>query len=363
MMDVSSAARLPDASEKMRFDVLRRRVSEEMFRSSSRWKLTWVLPYNVFVVALLALRGEAHWRVIVQASMVVVLAPLFAWTHAVYSATLRVATFAVGVVTYLAMIFTTGGLFSPLLVMGALMITAAAIAFREPRWLRTAIFAAFLVGFLTLAMLSSSPIGRLETPLMPRQGWPSPEYVVIALLAAVFTMMGVYRVGCSVTRGYERAALELAERREELCSESADRTRALEGMAARLAHEVKNPLAAIKALSVHMARNAADTRSAERLGIVAAEADRLQAIVDGFLSFSRGLEDLKPAPTRPHEVARELCVLLETRAEDAGVTLQVGGNEALVVEADARKLRQALLNIVLNAIQASPRGSTVSIDV
>jgi two-component system sensor histidine kinase HydH len=72
---------------------------------------------------------------------------------------------------------------------------------------------------------------------------------------------------------------------------------------------------------------------------------------------------LKPTATRPFEVARELAVLLETRAEDAGVTLQVGGNESLVVEADARKLRQALLNIVLNAIQASPRGSTVVIDV
>jgi signal transduction histidine kinase len=112
-----------------------------------------------------------------------------------------------------------------------------------------------------------------------------------------------------------------------------------------------------------MARSATDTKTAERLAIVAAEADRLQAIVNGFLSFSRGLEELKPTTTRPFEVARELAVLLETRAEDAGVTLQVGGNESLFVEADARKLRQALLNIVLNAIQASPRGSTVAIDV
>jgi signal transduction histidine kinase len=170
-------------------------------------------------------------------------------------------------------------------------------------------------------------------------------------------------MGCNTTRGYERAALELAERREELCSESEDRSRALEGMAARLAHEVKNPLAAIKGLSTHMARNATDPKTAERLAIVAAEADRLQSIVDGFLSFSRGLDDLKLGPTRPHEVARELAVLLETRAQEAGVTFLVTGKEDLVLDADARKLRQALLNIVLNAVQASPRGSTVSIAV
>jgi signal transduction histidine kinase len=134
-------------------------------------------------------------------------------------------------------------------------------------------------------------------------------------------------------------------------------------MAARLAHEVKNPLAAIKGLSAHMARNAADPKTAERLAIVAAEADRLQAIVDGFLYFSRGLDDLNIAPTKPYEVARELGVLLETRAEEAGVRIDVTGDEALVLDADARKLRQALLNLVLNAIQASPRGSAVQVGV
>jgi signal transduction histidine kinase len=148
-----------------------------------------------------------------------------------------------------------------------------------------------------------------------------------------------------------------------VCSENEDRTRALEGMAARLAHEVKNPLAAIKGLSTHMARNATDAKTAERLAIVAAEADRLQSIVDGFLSFSRGLDDLTVAPTKPYEVARELAVLLETRAEEAGVAFEMGGDESVVVDADPRKLRQALLNIVLNAIQASPRGSRVRVAV
>lgn len=363
MMDVSSTARLPDSTERTRYDALRRRVLEEMARSSSRWRLTWVLPFHLLVVGLLIARGEAHWRVIIQVAAVATIGFVF-WVHAFFQApTVRVVTFSIGILSYFGMIATTGGLGSPLLVMGALMITAAAIAFRDPPWIRSAIFIAFLGGFLTLALLSTTPIGSLGGALQPKQGWPSPDYVAIALLASVFTMVGVYRVGCSVTRGYERAAFELAERREELCSESEDRTRALEGVAARLAHEVKNPLAAIKALSSHMARNATDTKTAERLAIVAAEADRLQAIVNGFLSFSRGLDELKPGPTRPYEVARELAVLLETRAEDAGVTLQVGGNESLVVEADARKLRQALLNIVLNAIQASPRGSMVGIEV
>jgi signal transduction histidine kinase len=200
-------------------------------------------------------------------------------------------------------------------------------------------------------------------PLAPTANGPSVEHVCVALFAVTVTMVGIFRMGWTVTSGYERAALELAERREELCTENEDRTRALEGIAARLAHEVKNPLAAIKGLSTHMARNATDPKTAERLAIVAAEADRLQSIVDGFLSFSRGLDDLKCAATHPYEIARELGVLLETRAEEAGVAIETGGDEALVLDADPRKLRQALLNIVLNAIQASPRGSSVYLNV
>jgi signal transduction histidine kinase len=112
-----------------------------------------------------------------------------------------------------------------------------------------------------------------------------------------------------------------------------------------------------------MARSASDPKMAERLAIVASEADRLQSIVDGFLSFSRGFDDLKVAPTKPHEIAREIILLLETRAADNGVSLETKGGEDITVNADGRKLRQAMLNLVLNAIQASPPGKTVTIEV
>jgi len=345
-----------------RFNAVRGRVFDEMGQAAARWRLTWILPFNVLVVGLLIVRGESAGRAALQISAVGVLAVTFVarifWQHRA----LKAGSFLFGIASYFVLVATTGGLASPLLVMGALMIVAAALTMLEPRWLRGAIFVAFLAGFVVMALLSQTAL--LEIPASLRNAAvASPEYVCLALLATVFAMAGVHRMGCTMSHGYERAALELAERREELCTEGEDRSRALEGMAARLAHEVKNPLAAIKGLSTHMARNAADPKTAERLAIVAAEAERLQSIVDGFLSFSRGLDDLNIAPTRPYEVARELGVLLETRAEEAGVRIDVTGDEALVLDADARKLRQALLNLVLNAIQASPRGSAVRVGV
>ncbi len=357
------SAVVPDPPERARFEALRQRIFEEMAHETARWRLTWFLFFNAAVMTVLVARGESWPRAVVQGIALLCLGSLFAARVFWDNVKLKAASFGIGVAAYLAVLSTTGGLTSPLLMTCSVTIAAAAITLRDPPWLRTAVFGAFFVCFVVLAALSRTWLGRPAAPLVSSGGWASPEYVSLSLLAAVYTMMGVFRIGCHVTRGYERAALELAARREELCSENEDRTRQLECVAARLAHEVKNPLAAIKGLSTHMARNAADPKTAERLAIVAAEADRLQSIVDGFISFSRGLDDLKIGPTKPYETAHSLAVLLETRAQDAGVALQVTGDGDLVVQADVRKLRQALLNVVLNAIQASPKGSTVGIDI
>ncbi len=345
-----------------RFQALRRRVFDELEEGGARWRLTWMLPYQLSVVALLVLRGESRGRAIAQGVTVAIVAVLLVLRTQSKHPTLKRAGFLFGVISLFVLLITTGGLASPMLITAAMILSSAAFTVPEPRWLKESVFGLVAVGFLVLALTWHSAVALLPYPLMA-DGAITGEYVALALLSVAFVMMGVFRMGCMMTTGYEHAALELAERREELCSAGEDRSRALEGLAARLAHEVKNPLAAIKGLSTHMARSATDPKTAERLSIVAAEADRLQSIVDGFLSFSRGLDELQVSPMRPRDVVHELEVLLETRAEEAGVSIVVRGDSDLQLDADAPKLRQALLNLVLNAIQASPRGSTVSLSV
>ena len=349
-----------ETRQRAQFDAIKRRAFAETLRNASRWRLAWSVPLNVFVLAVMWLRGASHTRCAVQVLAIVLYVVTLGMSRRWDRGPTRV--FVAGSLCYFISVANTGGLASPLIVTGVPLLVGAALTPLQKRH-RHAIFGKFFGFFVLIALLSHTQVGSLTGPLAPTGLWSSTEYVLVSLAALALTIFGVYSVGQRVSRAYEEVAFELASRREELCNEGADRSRALEGIAARLAHEVKNPLAAIRGLSAHMAKNTEDAKSRERLEIVAAEAERLQGIVDGFLSFSRGFDDLKVEPTRPHTIATELSLLLETRAEDSGLTLEVKGSPELVLLADPHKLRQALLNLLLNAMQASPSGKMVSIEI
>lgn len=343
-----------------RFEAVRRHVFLEMQGHARRWVWLFVVPLYLAMAALFLVTCGSQLRAIVQIVALVVCHGPLLMGH--YRSRVSVRPFVWAGLHYLIVMAVTGGITSPVLPMGLPFIAAAGLLVGDRRS-KMMLAAALACGFGAMAAVAASPFGALPSPLASSVGAPTPAYFVTLAFSSAVAVISLARTGIFVTDAYASVALELAARREEICEEGADYSRALEGMAARLAHEVKNPLAAIKALSTHVARQSQDAKTAERLGIVASEADRLQAIVDGFLSFSRGLGDLRVVPTRPYELARELSVLLETRLSEQGVAMEVIGDEKLELLADGRKLRQALLNLVLNAMHASPSGSTITVAV
>jgi signal transduction histidine kinase len=159
----------------------------------------------------------------------------------------------------------------------------------------------------------------------------------------------------------QRLAAERLERvRASLLDESSARVRSLEVIGARLAHELKNPLTALKGLLPLVARDPADERARARFDVMAEEVAHMETILGGYLSFSRPLEDLEPRPLDLHGLVDEVLAVLEGRATGAGVSLCRRGEE-VALRADARRLRDALLNLVSNAIEASSRGGSVEV--
>ncbi|MBI2216881.1 MAG: hypothetical protein HYU51_06245 [Candidatus Rokubacteria bacterium] len=154
----------------------------------------------------------------------------------------------------------------------------------------------------------------------------------------------------------ELSALEAEmERRERLA--------ALGDVAAAFAHEVRNPL---NAVSMGLQRLASEfvPEPAEEYGrfvsVIQGEVRRLNTIVEQFIALARPLP-LKPARFALGDLFGELAALLEPEARRAGVTLAVEGGGVASIVADRDRLKQVLLNLVLNAIQAMGGSGRVAI--
>jgi PAS domain S-box-containing protein len=151
---------------------------------------------------------------------------------------------------------------------------------------------------------------------------------------------------------------ELARAQQELVKR--ERLAALGELAAVVAHEVRNPLGVIfNSLRALRRVLKPEGDAAMLLDIVGEEADRLNCIVGDMLDFVR--------PSDPALQPEPLALLFASVVEGAAAAAQGAGVAVRVEEADdlppvpvdARQLRQALLNLVLNAIQATPRGGQV----
>src|SRR5260370_556047 len=140
--------------------------------------------------------------------------------------------------------------------------------------------------------------------------------------------------------------------------QTADRLSAISRISSGVAHEVKNPLNAIL-LHVEVARSKlshGDTDVAEQMEIISREILRLDRVVRTFLDFTRPVElQLDNVPMQ--ELVREIVDLARPQTAAANIELSVRQEaEGVEVRVDRDLLKQAVLNVVVNAMQAMPEG-------
>ena len=130
-------------------------------------------------------------------------------------------------------------------------------------------------------------------------------------------------------------------------------------LAAGAAHEIRNPLTAIRSASQYVRGDfASGSERASLLDDVLAEVDRIDGIVEGLLSFARPAA-AELAPVDLAELLRQSAGLLAASARRQGVDVALDAPPELVADADANLIKQAVLNVTRNALQAMPGGGSL----
>jgi signal transduction histidine kinase len=171
---------------------------------------------------------------------------------------------------------------------------------------------------------------------------------------AILTLLALSTYSVRVLRRY----VTLKEKEQD-----ARHLAALGAMAATLAHEIRNPLGAMKGLTqVAQEQLPQDHESQGHMKTVVAEAERLERLVTDLLQFAR--------PSEPELSEFDLLVAIEQAKEMLAlelaarrVEIDLKGDGPCIVRSDQDGIRQVLLNVLLNAVEASSQGGTVEVGV
>ena len=209
-----------------------------------------------------------------------------------------------------------------------------------------------LVAFLLLALLTAWLVGRdLVRPLrhlanqLPRIESAGP----LALPEAARRD----EIG-DLARSFLRTRHELHTERE--ARERAEQLAVLGRMTAALAHEVQNPVAAIR-MHAQLWQHGG---GAEAAAVIEGEAMRIESMLNQWMFLTKP----EPPALAPVELGIQLAHVVDrqrSQAEHAAVRVEVAAAPGLVVAGDRRRLDQVFHNLLTNALQAMPGGGTLRI--
>ena len=205
---------------------------------------------------------------------------------------------------------------------------------------------------LQQALIEAEVVG--VTPIVsPRRRWGC-GFVTTGVLHASFTGEEIEAV--QALAGQFALILDAAELLEravavERSLAHSEKLAAVGELAARVAHEIRNPVTAARSLAQLMVRDPASPHAAEHAELILAELGRVERQVQALLRFARR-EEFSFEPVDLGEVARSALEPLRARLEASGVAVETDIAAGVVARADREKIRQVVVNLLDNAADA-----------
>lgn len=338
-------------------------------------KRMWLTPIGVIAVLLFNRTELTTWRPIAIVFWFSAFATMAIWTTLRMRRGGTVAPLVVSVnalamsIGVLGVSVFTGGIESPLIPQLFFIISLVPLLVGG----RLAILVVVLQG-VCIATLTVVQATGLWTSAMPDLfgggAHPGPATLTWfrgAMMLLITPVWGAVSLG--IRRANDAAAATIARARDEALATHAEQTRTLTTLAGEIAHELKNPLATVKGLAGLIAPRLDPTRDAEQvehMAVLRREVDRMQEILAEFLNFSRPLVPLSVEDVELGALAADVVGLHGAVAAARGVelTVELPSDRAPVsARCDRRKVNQILINLVQNAIDATPPGGRVRVVV
>lgn len=324
-----------------------------------------LISVAVLVMVWVLIRQKLDWALVTPMVVIALLLPIaIADLYRLRGPELRdVASVSVdlylGLMGQCAVIAITGGIESPLLFVIFLMPLGAGVVLGPGARSRGLLWSALVAPWIFVGLgVSGLMPGTVPALLDLKPGFATILPYAASRAAAVnLASIVIYRLGLVIFETINRMLDAALEARRDALETQRERNRELVQLSSAIAHELKNPLATIKGLVQLIERGGKN--EARRFEVLNREVDRTRSILDEFLNFSRPLGDLTVETMDLSELLRELTALHEGIAEEAGVRIEPAPPGPVLVRGDRRKLGQALINLLQNALEASSPGQSV----